>query len=727
MIAFNETNYNIDYQGKERTVVTSALPYVHGLPHLGNIVGSLLPADIYHRFLDLIGHQNVYICGSDVHGTPIEVKSLKEDVEPSEIADKNHKKAKNVLENFNLEFSIYSRTDSHFNREITHRFFKRLYKRGFIMEKEQELPYCNNCERFLADRFVEGECPECGGLGRGDQCDDCGALLEPKELIEPYCTICEGKNIEFKTTRNLFLQLEKFEDELRDWVSQGRAIPNKFKKEVSNLIQEGLEDRCITRDMKYGFDVPVQEINQEIEEENLSLEKLDPEIYQEKTIYVWFDAPIGYVSFTKDLFSNSEDPDYWENYWKDDSAGTIYSIGKDNLIFHSIIWPSILSGSDDGFTLPTYEFVHHYLLAEGIKFSKSRGKGLSSEKALEIIDKERVEDYWRFYLSLMIPLNQDKTFTFDDFTARINNILNDTIGNFVNRVLSLTDQWFDNQVPKGVEPDQRVINDLKDLLEEYKTSFDNYKLTEALEASIKIAKLGDSYLAEEEPWKSDDPEKKKQVIYTALQLVKYLALTLYPFIPASANKIWQFLNLGDRIVHSKSLDRSGESSNEKDKFAVKLSPEKIEFLQPGHELNQKEILFEKIETDKLKEKVQKDEKSDQAKGEQPMSMVKFSEFQEMDLRTGEIKEVKEHPNADELVILKINVGDKIKQSVAGLKEYYTEDELEGKEVVVLNNLEPAELRGKKSECMVMAAVTEDEEEVVLLKPDGDVPLGTKVR
>ncbi|MDY6768960.1 MAG: methionine--tRNA ligase, partial [Candidatus Nanohaloarchaea archaeon] len=420
----------------ERTVVTSALPYIHGVPHLGNIVGSLLPADLYHRYLDLRGHDNIFICGSDEHGTPLELSAIEAGETPEEHSDRQHETVKAVLDGFDLDFSLYGRTHTPYNEEQTLDIFKNLYRNGYIVEKAQNLPYCTDCDRFLPDRYIEGECPHCGGLARGDQCDeqDCGKLLEPEEIIDPYCTICEGSNIEFRETKNLFLQLEKFEDELRDWLEEAQPIPDNQLEEVLNLIDEGLEDRCITRDIDWGFPVPHEELG------------LDEDVYADKVLYVWFDAPIGYIGITRQYFDAAGEEERWKEYWTDDDARTIYSIGKDNTVFHSIIFPSMLvGGAEEGgtYNLPDYEFIHQYLLSDDVQFSKSRGTGLSSEDALELLPA----DYWRFYLSAVIPENHDTSFSWEDFESKINGELNDNVGNFVNRVLSLCEQWFDSEVP----------------------------------------------------------------------------------------------------------------------------------------------------------------------------------------------------------------------------------------------------------------------------------------
>ncbi|MCJ7478955.1 MAG: methionine--tRNA ligase [Candidatus Nanohaloarchaeota archaeon QJJ-7] len=691
MVRFEEDRLS-EIEG-ERTVVTSALPYIHGVPHLGNIVGSLLPADLYHRYLDLRGHENIFICGSDEHGTPLELSALEAGEEPKEHADRQHEEVGSVLHDFELDFSLYGRTHTEYNEERTLDIFKHLYRDGYITEKEQELPYCTNCQRFLPDRYIEGECPDCGGLARGDQCDDCGTLMEPEEILEPYCTICGESAIEFRTTENLFLQLGKFEEELKQWLEGEQPVPDNQLEEITNLIGEELEDRCITRDIDWGFPVPWRE-----------LEGLD-DTYEDKVLYVWFDAPIGYLGITQQYFNAKGEEERWKDYWKDSAARTIYSIGKDNTIFHSIIFPSMLIGGsgEEEYNLPDYEFIHQYLLSDEVQFSKSRGNGLSSAEALELLPA----DYWRFYLSSVIPENHDTSFSWKDFESKINGELNDNVGNFVNRVLTLTEKWFGNEVPEPetLEDFMDVKERLEQLVLEYDEAFEQEKSPKkALQKALEIARLGDEFLQNEEPW--NDEGNREEVLYRSLEIVEAIAITFYPFTPSASENIWEMLGREELV-------------DGRDRLKRFIDRETV--LTAGDELGEREILFEKVEAEELSEAVEDvvDE------GDDTMSEISFDEFQEMDLRTATITEVKEHPNADKLYLLQIDVGEDIKQSVAGLVEHYEPGELEGKNVVVVNNLETSELRGEKSECMVLAA--DDGEDVVLLEPSTAIGDGAEVR
>lgn len=681
----------------ERKTITSALPYIHGVPHLGNIVGSFLPADIFHRYLDVKGDENIFVCGSDVHGTPLELEALEKDMPVEELKEKNHEKVKKVLNEFNLDFSIYSETHSNYNKEQTFDMFEKLYLNGYIKEKKQELPYSNEDERFLPDRYIEGECPHCGGLARGDQCDECGKLLEPEEIIEPYSTISGSEDIEFKETTHLFLDLPQFQDQLKDWLKNAdpQPVPDSSYKEVMNNIED-IEERCITRDIDWGFDIPVKRVNRKIEETEADVPKLDEERYEDKVLYVWFDAPIGYIGFTRELF---EDDERWKDYWLNDNSDVYYSIGKDNAIFHTIIWPSVLMGSSEPgeeYNLPHYEFIQQFLLAEDTKFSKSRGQGLSTEDALDM----HPVDYWRFYLARELPRGQDSTFSWQDFENKINSELNDTLGNFVNRVLSLTEKWFDNEVPTAEleYEDRETIQEAEELVEEYKTALENHDLRKGVQKALDLARLGDQYLSEEEPWKNE--ERQEPTIQVSLQIIRGLAVTLYPYMPETSEKIQDMLKID---IHTE------EGTNE---FVDPL----LGGLPAGKELGEREILFEKIDTT--------DEQEDD--NVLTENTVSFEDFQEMDIRTGKVVNVSEHPNADKLYKVQINVGGTTLQTCAGLVEHYKEEELEGKDVVVLANLEPTELRGEKSECMMLAA-EDDEGNVSLLETDSDIEIGSKVK
>ncbi len=671
------------------------------MPHLGNMAGSVLPAELLHRYLDIRGVKNEFICGGDVHGTPLELEAIERGTTPEELKDEQNQKVKEAYESLNVDFSIFSDTHSKYNRRQTHDMFEELYCKGLITEREQTMPYCRNDERFLPDRYIEGECPHCGGLARGDQCDDCGKLVDPEEIIDPECQICGQSNIEFRDTTHLFLDLTHYKDRIRNWVEEEDPVPENMRNQVLHDLEEA-EERSITRDQDWGFKVPVERVNERIEQENLKVAKLDPETYEDKVLYVWFDAPIGYIGFTRELFDDGEK---WKEHWNQD-AEVYYSIGKDNTIFHTVIWPTMLIGAsneDIEYSLPKYEFIQQYLMWEEGAFSKSRNRGIFIDEAVE----HYPADYWRFYLSKMLPTDHDTNFSWQEFEDAINNVLNDTVGNFVNRTLSLIEKWFDNEIPAGEleRRDEETIHRAEKIVEEYEEAFEDHDLKEGLEKALELARLGDQYLSEEEPWNNED--RRDAVLQVAVQIVRGLGVLLYPFTPETSEKIAEML---DTEIHT---------DEGYDEFIDPL----LGGIESGHELGEREVLFEKID---VEDKKDSSEDKGEVEGVKMTDSISFEEFQDLDIRVGKVLEVEDHPNADRLYIVQIDVGDEQLQTCAGLRNHYEKDELEDREVVVLVNLEPSELRGETSECMMLAA--EDEEgNVSLLTTDEEMATGSEVK
>ena len=678
---------------------------MHGVPHLGNFAGSVLPAELYHRFLDLKGVENEFVCGGDVHGTPLELEALERGEDPEDIKDEQNKKVREAYESLNVDFSIFSDTHSDYNRKQTHEMFEELYCSGLINEKTQNMAYCKDDERFLPDRYIEGECPHCGGLARGDQCDDCGKLVEPENIENTECQICGNNNIEFRDTKHLFLDLTEYKEELKDWIEEENPVPENMKKQILHDLEEA-EDRSITRDQDWGFNIPVERVNERIKEENLDIDELDSETYDGKVLYVWFDAPIGYIGFTRELFNDGEE---WKEHW-DQDAEVIYSIGKDNAIFHAVIFPTMLLGASNDkieYSLPDYEFIQQYLMWEEGAFSKSRNRGVFIDEAVQ----HYPADYWRFYIAKMLPTNHDTNFAWEDFESEVNNVLNNTVGNFVNRTLSLVEKWFDNEVPVGaLEPrDEEVIEEVEEAVKEYDEKFEDKDIQGALDQAVELARIGDRYLSEEEPWNNE--ERREETIHVALQIIRALGATLYPFTPEASGKIGDMLNTN---IHT------SEGVNE-------LVDPLLGGLEPGQELGQREILFEKIDVSERKEGTE-NENEEESEGVKKFNKetVSFDDFTDMDIRTGEIVSVQEHPNADKLYKIRIDVGETTLQTCAGLKNHYEKDELDGRYVVVLANLEPSELRGEKSECMILVA-EDEEEKISLLSPNREIKNGSKVR
>ncbi|MFP4633993.1 MAG: methionine--tRNA ligase [Candidatus Aenigmatarchaeota archaeon] len=673
---------------EEKVLVTSALPYIHGIPHLGNIITSILPADVYYRYQRLKGKEAIYICGSDSHGTMYEIEAEEKGIETQELVYDSHELVKSLFEGFNFDFTYYGITDSDENRETTEHIFRRLDVNGYISERKVDVTYCRNCDRYLADRWIEGECPECGGLARGDQCDDCGVLLEPEELVDPYCTHCGKSEIEFRKSEHLFFQLQEFQDWLGDWLP-GRAGNKLVESEAFSWLDEGLEERCISRDADWGFNVP-------------------KEGFEDKVFYVWFDAPIGYIAATKTWAKeNGKD---WEDWWRDDEVKYVQFMGKDNIPFHTIIFPSMLKGTEEEWNLADKIVAGSFLLAEDVKFSKSRGKGLNLESALEIKEGE----YWRYVLMSLYPRNTDTKFSWDAFQEKINKELTDSFGNYVHRVLKFVKDNFDGEVPQG-EMDEEVSRKVVEKVEEIEQDLEDFRFRRAVSKLIRVSTLGNQYFQQSKPWEAveSDPKDCKNTLYTCASIVKTLAIVSEPFLPETAEKIWNFLGKESNI-HEEDWDKA------KNFDLTEVS------------INEPEPLFEKVDKDKIPEfKEEKEFGSETSKPENKKfsggeeNMIKFDEFQELDLRIGEIKEVEEIKGSDNLFKMQIDVGDETKQSVGGFKGYYTPEEMEGRKVPVLVNLEPSELMGVKSECMLLAAVI-DEDEPVLLEPERDLDAGTEI-
>jgi methionyl-tRNA synthetase len=663
----------------EPVTVTSALPYVHGVPHLGNFAGSVFPAEIYHRYLDLRGTENIFVCGGDVHGTPLELEALERGEDPEDIKNEQVDKVRKAYESLDVDFSVFSDTHSDFNRSQTHDMFEELYCSGLIEEKTQEMAYCQDDERFLPDRYVEGECPHCGGLARGDQCDDCGKLVEPDELENLECQVCGGNNVEFRDTDHLFLDLTEHKDEIRSWIETQDPLPDSIENQVLHDLEEA-ESRSITRDQDWGFDIPVERVNGRIREEGLDTPELDGNKYDDKVLYVWFDAPIGYIGFTRELFDDSKE---WRNHW-DEEASTLYSIGKDNAIFHAVIWPTMLLGASNEemeYGLPNYEFTQQFMNWEGGHFSKSRDRGVFVDEAVEMYPA----DYWRFYIARKLPTEQDTDFSWDEFEAETNSVLNDTVGNFVNRTLKLIDRYSDGRIPEDpLRPiDDRKLEEAEQLVRDYRDAFEYKNIKEALEASLELARLGDAYLSEEEPWNNE--EARGPTLQVCSRIVRGVAVTMYPFVPGSAEEMAE--QLGFELHDEEGYD---------------------ELMEPlaggtmsGSEIGEPEPIFEKVDVSDRGE--ERDTQPENGQEDEGKDAVSIDDFDAMDLRVGQVEEVEEHPNADRLYVVQVDIGDRTLQTCAGLRNHYNPEELEGRKVTVLANLESSELRGETSECMMLAA------------------------
>ena len=505
-----------------KVIITAALPYAYSIPHLGNFVGSILPADVYYKYLRMDEQDVIFISGSDQHGTPIELRAIHENIEPSVLADRMHEEIKNLFEKLECTFTKYGKTHCDANREIVYEIFNALNKNNYIKEVKSIQAFCNVDKRFITDRFIEGKCPYCGGHARGDQCNDCGRLLTPEQLIDPICKICGKSDITFKEEKNLALDLPKLELDTRAFIvknSSNNWTKNSINKSLS-FIDEGLHAREITRPMKWGFPVPVKG-------------------YEDYVFYVWFDALIGYIGITKDW-----NPSKWRDYWLDKSSMLVQFMGKDNIEFHALMWPATLIGSRLGFVLPRTLRASEYLLSKELKFSKSEGIGLNIKTALEIADA----DYWRFCLMYIYPETSDSEFSLEVFEEVVNKIMNDKIGNLINRVFIIYKKNFD-LIDESIEPDQELIDKVEKLEADYVLRFESIELREALHAVIELAEYGNMLMSKYQPWtlvKNNNKEKSielSKIMNLEKVIIYKLGILLWPFAPKASRNILSYFGI----------------------------------------------------------------------------------------------------------------------------------------------------------------------------------------
>jgi methionyl-tRNA synthetase len=543
---------------------------MHSTPHLGNLVGSILSADVFARYCRLKGEGVVMVSGSDEHGTPVEVESIRLGISPKELTDRNHAKIVELLKAWEISFDNYTRTENPVHKEFVKDFLTKIYDNGYIFTQETEMLYCETCSRFLPDRYVEGKCPHCGYQhARGDQCENCGRLLETTLLIDPHCAICNGKPV-LRTTKHWYFDLPKLSKQIGDYLSNNEQLASNTKNFSLSLIREGLKPRAVTRDVTWGIQAPFPGA-------------------ENKRIYVWVEAVLGYVSATIEYFRNCGQPERWKEYWFDKEAKTYYFIGKDNIPFHTIILPALLLASGEGYNLPWNVSATEFLQFKGEKASKSQRVGIWIDEALELFPA----DYWRYFLMATRPETKDSNFSWDLFTEKVNADLNDTFGNFIHRTLTFISSKFDNVIPKAEGADEDTAKLLKTLTEKVETiarEIETCKLQSAANTMISISRIGNQYLNEEEPWNliKKDREKAANVLYAAAHVVKALAIASAPFVPVAAEEIWKTLGLPGS-VHQQKWDEA-------------LKP-----LPFGHRIGKARPLFRKIDDSpqELEEKLQK--------------------------------------------------------------------------------------------------------------------------
>jgi methionyl-tRNA synthetase len=547
----------------EKVLVTSAWPYINVTPHLGNLVGSVLSADVVARYYRLQDTDVLMVSGSDTHGTPIEVEAMKEKISPKELTDRNHAKVAALFKKWGVSFDNYTSTESSVHKEFVQQHLMKIYNNGYIFSRETEMLYCEHDQRFLPDRFVEGHCPHCDyEHARGDQCDRCGKLLEPTLLREPYCIICHNTPI-IKNTKHWYIDLSKFADPLCKYLEENKQIPSNAKNFSLNWIKEGLKPRAVTRDVEWGIPAPFPGA-------------------EGKTIYVWIDAVLGYVSATIEACQRMGKPEKWREFWFESSAKTLYFVGKDNIPFHTIILPALLLASGEDYNLPWIVSSTEFLQFKGEKASKSRKVGIWIDEALEMFPV----DYWRYFLISTRPESKDTNFSWEFFTEKINSDLNDTYGNFIHRTLTFVNSKFEGEVPasnKMQADDEMLLNNIREKVESISEDLALAKLQSAANTLLSISRLGNQYLNEKEPWKllKTDPERAAAIFYVAIQIVKALAVTSSPFIPETANTIWQMLGL--------------PTNPSETRWDEATAP-----LEAGHKIGKPQPLFKKIEADEKK-------------------------------------------------------------------------------------------------------------------------------
>ncbi|MHA1860204.1 MAG: methionine--tRNA ligase [Candidatus Asgardarchaeia archaeon] len=543
-------------------LVCSAWPYINAMPHLGTMIGCVLSADIFARYLRLKGEDVVYVSGSDEHGTPIEVEAIKQNIDPKEYTDKMHKAVSELFEKWGISFSNYSRTESEVHKRFVQEFYKELYENGYVYEKEEELPYCPKCERFLPDRFIVGTCPYCGYEdARGDQCDNCGRLLDPLELIDPRCNICGSTPI-IKKTKHWYFKLSEFEDTLKEYIEKNKELPENARKFSLQLLKEGLRDRSLTRDNKWGIPAPFPGA-------------------EGKTIYVWMEAVLGYISATIEWSVRNNNPEKWKEYWFDKDTKSVYFIAKDNIPFHTLIFPGLLLGSKKGYVLPHQVASTEFLLYEGKPFSKSRRIGVWADEALKYFPA----DYYRYVLIYLRPEKHDTSFTLDVFKSVINDELNDIIGNFIHRTLTFIYKNFGSKVPElkeTEEDDEEMIRILRETPKKVGEFIESYRYRDALSSVVYLAKSGNQYLNSKKPWHTikEKRDDAATTLHVCAQVVATLAILLEPFIPFTAEKIWKNLLNLDGSVHEQNWDKAGT-------FIIRA----------GHRINKPQVIFQKVPED----------------------------------------------------------------------------------------------------------------------------------
>ncbi|MBO5186806.1 MAG: methionine--tRNA ligase [Prevotella sp.] len=656
----------------KRTTVTAALPYANGGVHIGHLAGVYVPADIYARYLRLRKHDVVFIGGSDEHGVPITIRARKEGITPQDVVDRYHEMIKKSFEEFGISFDIYSRTTSDTHHKFAADFFRKLYEDGKLIEKETEQYYDEEAKQFLADRYITGECPHCHNpKAYGDQCEKCGSDLDPTELINPQSAISGSKPV-MRKTKNWYLPLNEYQEWLKEWILDGHKEwrPNVYGQ-CKSWLDLDLQPRAMTRDLDWGIPVPV-------------------EGGEGKVLYVWFDAPIGYISNTKELL-----PDSWEKWWKDPETRLVHFIGKDNIVFHCIVFPTMLK-AHGGYILPDNVPSNEFLNLENDKISTSRNWAVWLHEYL--IEMPGKQDVLRYVLTANAPETKDNNFTWKDFQDRNNNELVAVYGNFVNRALQLTKKYWDGVVPacgELTDVDKAALDEFKDVKQRVEEQLDMFKFREAQKEAMNLARIGNRYITECEPWKvwKTDPKRVETILYISLQLVANLAIAFEPFLPFSSARLRKMIN-----TDSVEWDNLGRT----------------DLLAAGHKLGEPELLFEKIDDETIAYQLNKLEETKKAneaaayKADPIKDTVAFEDFEKIDIRVGHIKACERVKKANKLLKFTIDDGSGTDRTiVSGIAKFYNPEDLIGRDVLFIANLAPRKLMGIESQGMILSAENYD--------------------
>ena len=705
-----------------RTLVTCALPYANGPVHIGHLAGVYVPADIYVRYLRMKGEDVLFICGSDEHGVPITIKAKKEGCTPQDVVDRYHSIIKKSFEGFGINFDIYSRTSSRTHSEVASEFFRKMYDEGKFIEKESEQYFDTEANTFLADRYIVGTCPKCGNEGAyGDQCEKCGSTLSPDELLNPHSALSGSTPVK-KKTKHWYLPLDRYEPWLKEWILDGhKEWRTNVYGQCKSWIDGGLQPRAVSRDLDWGVPVPVEGA-------------------EGKVLYVWFDAPIGYISNSKELL-----PQSWEKWWKSEDTRLVHFIGKDNIVFHCIVFPSMLKAYG-GYILPDNVPANEFLNLEGNKISTSKNWAVWLNEYLEQFPGQ--EDVLRYVLCANAPETKDNDFTWKDFQARNNSELVAILGNFVNRAVVLTHKYFGGKVPADLRPeavDKETLAQIPAMKKAVEENLENYKFREALKEAMNIARLGNKYLTDTEPWKvaKTDMDRTASILNVSLQICADLAIVFEPFLPFSAGKLRDILNVGlvagtdhrcgEEGTCGENVFKPGEGAalhtvschsglNGADQKSVPvLSWEDLgreSVLPAGHQLGEAVLLFSKIEDSVVEAQVKRLEdtkKANEAAAAEASAHTvdpqkaecSFEDFEKMDIRTATVLEAERVPKTDKLLKLTIDTGIDKRVIVSGIAEYYTPEQMVGKQICILANLAPRKIRGIESKGMILMARQND--------------------